>query len=235
MWTTKAIDSKVMKRALIVQGGWDGHQPVEIAELFRSWLSVDGFEVVVSDSLESFADVAYLKGFDLLVPHWTMGQIEPAVVNGLLEAVRTGTGIAGCHGGMGDAFRNESEYQFMVGGQFVAHPGNDGRLYDVKCVADSPLVGDLGTFTVSSEKYYMHVDPAMRIHAFTTFEDYADTPMPVVWTKMYGEGRVFYCSLGHHADVLEVPVVEKLMRRGFAWATGEGPAEIGRPFASLFS
>ena len=115
-----------MKTALIVQGGWDGHQPKEVAEILGALLREERFAVEISDTLDSFLDEEKLCSLDLIVPIWTMGSITQEQLRPLLHAVRSGVGLADCHGGMGDSFRNETEYQFMVGGQWVAHPGNDG-------------------------------------------------------------------------------------------------------------
>ena len=115
-----------MKTALIVQGGWGGHQPKEVAEILGALLREERFAVEISDTLDSFLDEEKLCSLDLIVPIWTMGSITQEQLRPLLHAVRSGVGLAGCHGGMGDSFRNETEYQFMVDGQWVAHPGNDG-------------------------------------------------------------------------------------------------------------
>ncbi|WP_438449383.1 ThuA domain-containing protein [Gorillibacterium sp. sgz5001074] len=212
-----------MKQALIVQGGWDGHQPKEVSEILAGLLREEGFEVEISDTLDAFLDVDKLKALDLIVPVWTMGSITKEQLNPLLEAVRSGVGIAGCHGGLGDSFRNETEFQYMVGGQWVAHPGNDGVHYKV-CIKDknNPLMAGLDDFDVVSEQYYMHVDPANQVLAVTYF---GETEMPVVWTKQYGEGRVFYCSLGHQANIVAMPEVLTIMRRGMVWAS----ERAGRP------
>jgi type 1 glutamine amidotransferase len=208
-----------MSSALIVQGGWDGHEPKQVSEILDEALRGHGFEVEVSDTLDSFRDQAKLEALDLIVPIWTMGAIEGAQLNPLLAAVRNGTGIAGVHGGMGDAFRNETEFQFMVGGQWVAHPGGDGVSYDVHIEDQpSPITDGLHDFSVTSEQYYMHVDPANRVLATTRF---GDVVMPVAWTKMYGKGRVFYCSLGHVAAVVRQPDVLTLVARGMLWAAGK--------------
>jgi hypothetical protein len=205
-----------MKKALIVQGGWEGHQPKEVAEILGGVLRAEQFDVEISDTLDSFKDRDKLAGIDLIVPIWTMGTITPEQLNPMLEAVRNGTGIAGCHGGMGDAFRNETEYQYMVGGQWVAHPGNDGVKYEVNMTdPEDPLTKGIGDFTVVSEQYYMHIDPAIKVHATTNF---GEVKMPVVWTKTYGKGRVYYCSLGHQADIVRMPQTLELMRRGMLWA-----------------
>jgi type 1 glutamine amidotransferase len=216
----------VAKRALIVWGGWDGHEPQQVAEIFRQVLSNDGFDVEVSDTLDAFLDAPKIMGLSLIVPVWTMGKITQEQVKPVLEAVKAGTGIAGCHGGMCDSFREETEWQFMTGGQWVAHPGNDGVRYKVKIgPTKSPITEGITNFEVSSEQYYMHIDPAVKVLATTRFP-VADGPhmlndpvdMPVIWTKRYGQGKVFYNSLGHHADVVASEPNLTIMRRGFAWA-----------------
>ncbi|MEA3406488.1 MAG: ThuA domain-containing protein [Chloroflexota bacterium] len=206
-----------MKRALIVQGGWEGHEPEQVAEILKGALETEDFEVEVRDTLDAFKELD-LQTFDLIVPIWTMGHIESEQLTPLLEAVRSGVGIAGVHGGMADAFREQTEYQYMVGGQWVAHPGGDGVEYTVHIVenVDSPITEGLHDFTVCSEQYYMHVDPGNNVLATTRF---GDVVMPVTWTKTYGKGRVFYTSLGHVADVFnQDPQILTMVRRGMVWA-----------------
>jgi type 1 glutamine amidotransferase len=204
-----------MKTALIVQGGWLGHQPAEMAELLAEQLRQHDFQVAISDTLDAFKNLA-LEEFDLIVPVWTMGQIEKEQLTPLLEAVSRGVGLAGVHGGMADAFRNEPEYQFMVGGQWVAHPGGDGVTYTVRIDGEpSPLTEGVQDFSVTSEQYYMHVDPGITVLATTRF---GDVVMPVVWTKYYGNGRIYYLSLGHTVDVIRQPEALTLITRGMLWA-----------------
>ena len=219
----------MIQKALIVWGGWDGHQPKEVAEVFRDLLLKEKFEVEVSDTLDAFTDEAKLKSLSLIVPVWTMGKIKPEQLDPVLAAVKGGVGIAGCHGGMCDSFREATEWQFMTGGQWVAHPGNDGVAYRVKIgPAKSDITQGIADFDVKSEQYYMHVDPAVKVLATTRFPT-ADGPhtgngpvdMPVVWTKTYGKGRVFYNSLGHQANIVTLPPVLELMRRGFLWAAAK--------------
>lgn len=215
------------RSALIVWGGWDGHEPQQVAEIFEHELKSRRFQVEVSDTLDAYKDGEKLKGLSLIVPVWTMGGITGEQLNPLLEAVRSGVGIAGCHGGMCDSFRNETEYQFMTGGQWVSHPGNDGVEYTVRITDRSHFItlDSVPEFTVKSEQYYMHTDPANHVLAVTDFP-VADGPhikngkfaMPVIWTKYYGEGRVAYNSLGHHADIVAQAEVLPLMVRGLLWA-----------------
>jgi type 1 glutamine amidotransferase len=207
-----------LKKALIVWGGWDGHQPEEVAGIFGEILKAENYQVEISDTLDSYRDAEKLALMDLIVPVWTMGTIEKEQLEPLLHAVKEGgSGIAGCHGGMGDSFRNEVEYQYMVGGQWVAHPGNDGVTYEVDITDDNhPLTKGINGFTVVSEKYYMHVDPVNHVLATTNFDE---VKMPIAWTKSYGAGKVYYNSLGHQANIVRMPQVLEMMKRGMLWAT----------------
>src|SRR2546423_9898273 len=141
------------RRALIVSGGWEGHQPAAVAELFKKMLVGDGFEVELSDSLVSFADASLLKSLSLIVPNWTMGKISSEQLNTVLAAVEDGLGVAGAHGGMCDTFRDSPEGQFMTGGQWGAHPGNDRVKYPVHITDTShPITTGIDDFELTSEQ-----------------------------------------------------------------------------------
>jgi hypothetical protein len=161
----------VSKKALIVHGGWDGHQPKEVAAIFDRILREEGFTTEVSDTLDAFKDESKLMSLSLIVPIWTMGTITREQADPVFKAVReAGVGVAGCHGGMCDAFRMNTEWQFMTGGQWVAHPGNDGVTYRVHISSlASPITEGIKDFDVTSEQYYMHVDPAIKVLATTEF------------------------------------------------------------------
>ena len=207
-----------MVKALVVQGGWEGHEPKGVATLLAGSLERSGVEVTQADTLDAFVNND-LAAFDLLVPIWTMGEISNEQLKPVLQAVHEqGVGIGGVHGGMCDAFRQQTEWQFMCGGQWVAHPGNDGVNYTVEMnpAEPDPITEGVPDLHICSEQYYLHVDPCIRVLATTTFGD--GTVMPVVWTKHYGKGRVFYCSLGHHVDVIEPSEILALITRGLLWA-----------------
>lgn len=211
------------KKALIVWGGWEGHEPKQCVDIFAPWLRKQGFEVEISNSLDSYLDVEKLKQLDLIVQSVTQSQISGKQAQGLLEAVRSGVGLAGWHGGLGDSFHSSMEYQFMVGGQWVAHPG--GVIdYTVQITDhEDPITAGLTDFKMHSEQYYMHVDPLNKVLATTTFSGehspWVDgVVMPVVWTKMYGKGRIFYSSLGHVAKDFEIPQAREIVQRGMLWA-----------------
>jgi type 1 glutamine amidotransferase len=213
-----------VKSALFVWGGWEGHEPKKCVDIFAPWLRKQGYLVEVSDTLDAYLEYDKLRRLSLIVTVWTQGTITREQEKGLLDAVRSGVGVAGWHGGMGDAFRNNVEYQFMVGGQWVAHPG--GVIDYVVNVVDheDPVTAGLGDFKMRSEQYYMHVDPGVKVLAVTTFGgEHAPwiegTVMPVAWKKMYGKGRVFYTSLGHVADDFKVPEALEIVKRGMLWAS----------------
>jgi type 1 glutamine amidotransferase len=221
-----------MKKVLIFQGGWDGHEPRLTSARFARIMGEEGYAAEVYDTLDCLADADSLSEYALIVACWTMGTIPGEYRKNVSTAVGRGTGLAGCHGGMCDAFRQDTEWQFMTGGQWVSHPGGDGVRYTVNvCHGSSPITEGLEDFEVESEQYYVHVDPAIEVLATTRFpvvtyyhSSNKACDVPVAWTKFWGVGRVFYSALGHHDDVCDKsPSAEILMERGLLWA-GEGKA-----------
>ncbi|MDB5506765.1 MAG: hypothetical protein JWR75_1403 [Devosia sp.] len=213
-----------MRSALIVWGGWNGHEPEECAAIYRRWLHEDGYSVRVETATTAFADPD-LGQYALIVPIFTMSKIEKDEATNLAKAIEGGTGLAGHHGGMSDAFRDSVDYQFVVGGQWVAHPGNIiDYTVDVTRPDDPIMAGIPASFAYTSEQYYMHMDPSVEVLATTTFsgEHAAWTKgvvMPVVWKRHYGAGRVFHSTLGHRAAEFENPNMATILRRGLNWAS----------------
>jgi hypothetical protein len=214
-----------MREALIVWGGWSGHEPEQCASIIAGMLEEEQFRVHLESSTSAFASRS-LSTMNLIVPIYTMSKIEKDEIANLSQAVRNGVGLAGYHGGMGDAFREAVEYQFMCGGQWVAHPGNiiDYRVNITR--PDDPIMQGIQDFDYHSEQYYMHVDPSNEVLATTTFSgEHASwiegVVMPVVWKRRHGQGRVFYSSLGHVATEFDVPQMRTIFRRGMLWAARE--------------
>jgi type 1 glutamine amidotransferase len=201
-------------KALVVRGGWEGHVPIAATDRYIAVLREAGYEVTPSESLDSYLDAEALAGTDLIVQCWTMGTITADQLAGLSAAVHAGTGFAGWHGGVIDAFRSEPGYHFLTGGQFVHHP-KEFVEYEVRWApgrADHRVVAGLSPFSVTTELYHVHVDPAVEILAVT------GAAMPVTWLREWGAGRVFVTTIGHTMADLEVPEVHAMITRGMAWA-----------------
>jgi type 1 glutamine amidotransferase len=211
------------KKVLFVWGGWMGHEPDKCRDLFVPWMHSEGANVIVSDTLDSYTKTN-LKELDLIIQVWTMGQISPDQEKALEEAVSSGVGLTGWHGGLGDSFRNNTEYQFMVGGQWVAHPGGviDYRVNIID--HKDPVTKGLTDFDMHSEQYYVQVDPNVKVLATTTFSDknaswIGGNVIPVAWKKVYSKGRIFYSSLGHVAADYKIPQALEIQKRGIRWAS----------------
>lgn len=211
-----------MRSALIVWGGWNGHDPEECAAIYRRWLHEDGFSVRVETDPEVFLE-SEIKNLSLIIPCTTMSTISREAATNLAAAIESGVGMGGHHGTMGDSFHDSPVYQFITGGQWVAHPGNIIDYTVDVTRPDDPIMQGIKSFPYTSEQYYMHTDPGNEVLATTTFSgEHAPwikgVVMPVVWKKMYGAGRVFYSSLGHRAAEFENPNMATILRRGINWA-----------------
>ncbi|HTH56844.1 MAG TPA: ThuA domain-containing protein [Cyclobacteriaceae bacterium] len=222
------------RKVLFTYGGWDGHEPQKYAEFLAPWMKGEGAEVILSTSLDSYTDKALMDSIDLVVQIFTMSQISKEQEAGLIAAVeKNGTGMAGWHGGLCDAFRQNVDYQFMTGGQWVAHPGGYVD-YQVNIVDHTDeITKGLRDFPMKSEQYYMHVDPNVKVLATTKFNGKVNywidgCVIPVTWKKMHGKGRIFYTSVGHNLDhIAEKPDAMEMLKRGIRWASASKyePAE----------
>jgi type 1 glutamine amidotransferase len=216
----------VSRQALIVRGGWEGHAPVEATDMFLPYLKDQDFTVTVHDTLDVYADPAALHETDLIVQCFTQGRITDAQVAGLRTAVAGGTGLAGWHGGIVDAFRDASLYLHLTGGQFADHPGGfvDYTLEVAPDRADHPIVAGIDRVPLHTEQYWVLTDPANDVLATTTHPAGPDTPwrepvtVPAVWTRTWGRGRVFVCTVGHRVEDLAVPEITAIVQRGLSWA-----------------
>ena len=211
------------KNVLIVYGGWKGHQPEVFAKKIASWLENQKANVTLSESTASYLEKELMQSLDLVIQHITMSKMSNRESKGLRDAIARGVGLAGCHGGLGDSFRNDTEYQYMVGGQFVKHPGGQIDYKVTISNTSDPVTAGINDFNLKTEQYYMHYDPNIEILATTSFSGEHDpwidgVEMPVVWKKNYGKGHVFYSALGHSEDIFDVPEVWNIMTRGIEWA-----------------
>ncbi|MDN5214881.1 ThuA domain-containing protein [Fulvivirgaceae bacterium BMA12] len=213
------------KKVLMVYGGWPGHKPKEFTEKISELLKKEGAIVTVSDSVDVYADKSIMSSVDLIIQSITMDKINKEQIEGLVKAVKGGVGFAGTHGGFCDAFRENTTYQYMTGGQFVAHPGGQIK-YTVNILDKNDLITrGFDDFDTKTEQYYMHVDPNVKVLATTTFDGKHDdwiegAIMPVIWKKYFAKGRIFYLALGHNPEEFDQPEVQKLLMNGLKWASG---------------
>ncbi|MDA8303506.1 MAG: ThuA domain-containing protein [Actinomycetota bacterium] len=223
-------NDKAQLRALVVRGGWEGHAPVAATELFAPFLKDRGFDVVFSDTLDAYCDEATMREADLIVQCWTMGQLSRPQLEALDQSVKRGTGFAGWHGGIVDSFRDSPGYLQLTGGQFVAHPANFVD-YEVEVVpeqAGHEIVRGLGRFSLHTEQYWVLTDPLDDVLATTRFAPCEGAAwsrsfaVPAVWTRAWGKGKVFVCTVGHRVADLEVPEVRTIIERGLLWASRRG-------------
>lgn len=227
------------KTALVVRGGWDGHQPVEATDLFIPHLLEHGFEVRIEDSPKVYADSDYMSGVDLVMQCMTMSTIEAAEVAGLRAAVEAGTGLAGWHGGIADSYRDCADYLQLIGGQFACHPAKhvDERTgeqsdhylpYRVNVLpqaAEHPITAGIGDFDLVTEQYWVLSDSLNDVLATTTvpardFDPWhREIVSPAIWTRQWGRGRIFVSTPGHRVEVLKDPNVRTMIERGLLWAS----------------
>jgi len=207
---------------LVVWGGWDGHKPKKFANIIEDWLKTKNVNYQIAEGVEVYDDLDSLLKYDLIIQSVTTGELHWKQEENLTKAVKSGVGIAGAHGGLGDSFRNNTSYQFMIGGQWVSHPGNKVK-FEVEILKDE-LTKGVNNFEVETEQYYMHIDPNIDIIAQSRFtgDPYPwieNVVMPVAWKKKYGNGKVFYISLGHDPEeFLNYNEAWTLLTRGFIWA-----------------
>ena len=220
MFSQNQYNSLEGKKILVVYGGWNGHQPEYFANKISDWLKTQNANVFISDSTSIYTNGKLMNKLDLIIQHITMNEITDDQLNGLIKAVANGTGLAGCHGGLADSFRDKTEYQYMVGGQFVKHPGGEVNYKVTIENKKDPITKGINDFKIFSEQYYMHVDPALEILASTKFSGENDpwikgAIVPVVWKKKYGKGKVFYNSIGHSKQDYNIPEVWTLLKGSY--------------------
>jgi len=226
------------RHALVVRGGWEGHQPVAATERFIPFLTDNGFDVRIEESTAVYADAQAMAETDLIVQSVTMSSIERDELAGLRDAIEAGTGFTGWHGGIADSFRASSDYLQLVGGQFATHPAvgpGETRLEGEENFRDytvnitdlgrtHPVTAGLDDFELHTEQYWVLVDDLNDVLATTTHpaEDWQPWhrphTSPAVWTREWGRGRIVVTTPGHSLDVLDNPSVRTIIERGMLWA-----------------
>ncbi len=228
-----------MKKALVVRGGWDGHQPVETTNVFISYLKEHGYEVQIEDSPAIYADIEFMATVDLIQQTNTMNAIEKDQFLGLQEAIINGAGFAGWHGGIADSYRNSSDYLQMLGGQFASHPGKN----PAECIGEQSdnyiphtinmtelgnsheITHGIGDFDLTTEQYWVLHDSYNDVLATTTQKVRSWDPWnreitsPAIWTRNWGKGKIFVITCGHDLEIILNTNVRTIIERGLIWAS----------------
>ncbi len=221
------------ERALVLWGGYPGHQPEEAVERFVPFLKNGGFDVVVANDLAAYADARLMSGLSLILQNWTKGDLTPDQFQGLSDAVRSGAGLVGWHGGLCDAFRHMPEYQFMTGGS--------GSLTRAEARLATPSILRQAPPRIRSWPDWAHSTsfPSSTTWQSTRRSRYSRQPrsaggaeapwineavIPAVWRRRWDHGRVFYMSWGHQASDFDVEPARVIAERGLLWAAGRGVA-----------
>ncbi len=228
------------RTALVVRGGWDGHEPIAATDSFVPFLREQGFDVRIEDSSAVYADEGAMTAVDVIVQCNTMNTIQPAELTGLVAAVRSGTGLAGWHGGIADSYRATAEYLQLIGAQFAHHPAktpveelrHDGTdcfiehtIDIVPAQRDHPIVAGIDDFALTTEQYWVLSDDLNDVLATTTIAARPFDPWqrpitcPAVWTRRWGSGRVFVATPGHDLNTLNSRPLRTIIERGILWAS----------------
>ncbi|MFE2540361.1 ThuA domain-containing protein [Actinacidiphila glaucinigra] len=213
------------RKALVVRGGWEGHDPVGCTELFRPRLQRAGLEVTVSESPSVYDDADLLAATDLVVHCWSGGELTARQEANLVAAVEAGTGFAGWHGGIIGTNVGNPRYLRMVGGRFLWHPEGFQEFtvrVDPSPGRDGEITEGIGDYDVVTEHYWVLSDALNTVLATSVLAPgdqwHEPVAFPVVWTRRWGAGRVFVCTLGHRAADLKVPQTARIVTRGLEWA-----------------
>ena len=148
-----------------------------------------------------------LKGYDAVIFNSTTGDLPVPDMDAFLKWIESGKGFAGFHAAT-DTFDHHvptTPYVGMIGGEFKTH----GPQVEVEVINQDPAHAACtmypATFHIFDEIYQMTNFYRGKIHGLLTMDKHPNnkTPgdYPVSWCKKYGQGKVFYTSLGHREDV----------------------------------
>jgi uncharacterized protein len=231
--TTQAV-----RTALMVRGGWDGHEPEATTDFFLPFLARNGFVVRRESSPAIYTDTEFMDTVDLIVQVNTMSTIEDDEFAGLQRAILAGAGFAGWHGGIADAYRNNADYLHMVGGQFAHHAGKPPEdrtgeqsdnyipytVHITELGRSHPITEGIADFELVTEQYWVLSDEYNDVLATTTqavrpFDAWhRPVTAPAVWVREWGAGRIFVSAPGHKLEIVQDENVRTIIERGMLWA-----------------
>jgi len=127
----------------------------------------------------------------------------------------------------------------MIGGEFLTH-GPQAAVVCLNMDPEHPSTRHLGPkFPIFDEIYILKSFYRDRVHGLLTLDKHPNTgapgDYPIAWSKMVGQGKLFYTSLGHREDVWLSRDYQYHIMGGIRWALGlvEGNADVQSTAAKL--
>ena len=211
------------------------HEVIPLSEAILRKLGKDSgaFEVIASEDLSEFSP-ANLERY-AAVMFYTSGEIPMSGLQkmALLDFVRSGRGFLGVHSAT-DTFYTWPDYLDLIGGYFNGHPWHQAVTIEVADAAD-PLVAFLGGSLQLNDEIYQISDFDYRGSRVLLRLDPSSVDLgkagvhqrfygwPLAWKRFFGEGRVFYSSLGHEASVWQDPRYQRILTNAILWSTRRSP------------
>lgn len=196
------------------------------------------YEAVISNDMSVFEPNS-LKRFDAVCFNNTtrLGFEDPRLRRSLMDFVKGGKGVVGIHAAT-DNFYKWPEAAEMMGGVFDSHPWTADGIWAVKIEdEDHKLTAAFRGegFKVHDEIYLIKqrkLRENCRVLLSLDFSDEATakaapnvTDAAVAWVRSFGEGRVFYCSLGHNHPITWDKAILQHYLDGIQFALGDLPVD----------
>jgi type 1 glutamine amidotransferase len=199
-----------MKKVLLVTAGIFHPTLFGRRVLHRSLNQLDGFSFDHISSLEKLpSELSIYSAFVLDYHHKTVSEQALGKLN---DYVKCGGGILAIHAATA-SFKKNLPYFEILGGRFTGH-GPVERI-QVRKIRDD-IFQDIDDFNVKDELYLHELHPDVDVH-FTSRHQGKD--VPVVWTYLFGKGKVCYGAPGHTTTTMKNVTYQKLLQRALTWVT----------------
>jgi type 1 glutamine amidotransferase len=198
------------KNVILVTDGWI-HPPL----MARFWLSytltMPEYQYKRVRSMEALVDMD-LVPFRALVLYFHHDKISERALDALDGFVSGGGGVLAIHS-VTASFKDADRFTDLLGGKFVRH--GPVEPFEVRPTSpESGIFRGISSFTVLDELYIHDLQPDIETHFATIFEG---RPVPIVWTRIHGQGRICYACPGHRSASLRVPEYQQVLNRGLNW------------------
>lgn len=229
-FSAQAADKKVL--VVSVTKGFR-HDVIPSADKMLEKLAKESgqFDVEFVRSDEDMAKLMTMESlnkYDGVVFNNTTGELPLPDKQGFVNWVASGKGFVGLHAAT-DTFAGFPPYTEMVGGLFLTH-GAQATVNVIKEDPTHPIIKDIpDNLVVHDEMYIMQKFNRATVHGLLTMDKRPNDGSPtanqpgdytIAYCKNWGQGRVFYTSLGHRTDVLEKDWYESHVLQGILWSMG---------------